>query len=1131
MTEERTVAEWMSATSVKDKEDMSSNIAQRFDQGTLAPQIILRDLQQYISEDASLTDVAKGLELFTSVLTRMQNQLNSRQDVHLLVEYFCNRLHNTDEILSYRAGLKEVLTSLSLLAKMDNKFIKSDSAEIVKAMFAIARRDTLREQKAATRLVLFQLLDMLFKKYKSTLYADIGRDEYASGLVSIAEFEKDPSCLSILFQMYADLGPDLSHASAKNIWESYIRYFPIKMGGNARDESKPSIDHLKVLLLQCFVSSDLYAEWAFPRLIEQLDIDQDLTANVKLDVLETMATCAATYSPQVAQQWSTKVYDALKFEVLNGTNEDFIEGTLKVFRSMTKTLQKLSQDWNNEDDVFVRYVVDICRQCIQRLHEPERRFVRPCGRILAAIASTSPIAFSIVIKSTVSVLLVIWQDLDSTKDRKQFLDIFNYLLRARLEVGEALDKEQNISDPNKLLAEKEAMISALSVYQERLIEIYFGAITQEMSTDLEDAQYRIETIKGLTLLVQIPNFLAGYAKNTVFDVLTTTALDVKLDQKIHDESISALETISIEDPEAFRDIVLRSFLHKLPDSVSSEKATQKEEIRAHITVIEGITRVACTSTCKIEFSDGAPLNAITNYKYRLFDEFQTALLKKLTDAVLTHKGQIQYAKILLAAVFRGLEMFDHAINRDEEKGDILPDVDPKTGPYTWIVQLLYRLVTKQKQNDSDPDQWYIGLRELPITEGQKDDNDIYDDFFVHLVGKIATLALRSRRTTPLNNFLLNYDEAHPDEPSQIWGLFRTETAKGSLMLPQQHLLHGPADKCTANILSMSLIAGLRREDKSRLRINIGDTTASMFRNAISTTSQASVPARIAILEFMQLLINKFAATKESITNDERKLIQIVKDEVEDSQSKSEEETNNVYQTLAYFTAAALARYDETTPTLIQLMLDELTSATRGRRVAQSFRILLAPSPTMNEQNHCIIRPLRIGRLFELVVPRIISIWKESNVKDVKVNCSVALAAVLSYMPESLLTSHATETMPLILEGTNVPNDDQTQMSSIEILIKFVADAPKVIEEHLDSLISRMTARTHNAVATSAACRVKAVDCLTTLPKHLRSELLLQRRPRLYNELNIALGDSSREVRFKAGVCKMAWFALDEKTSE
>lgn len=710
---------------------------------------------------------------------------------------------------------------------MDSKFLKSDSSEIVKALFSLAKRDTLREQKAATRLVLFQLLETLLRRHESTLLRDIGREEFVKGLVAVAEFEKDPSCLNILFEMYTELGSDLSPESAKNIWESYIRYFPIKMGGNARDESKPSIEQLKGLLLRCFVSSDLYAEWAFPRLIEQLDVDQDLTANVKMDVLETIATCASTYSPQVVAQWSTKVYDALKFEVLNGTNEDFIEGALKIFRRMTGNLEKLLQDWKNDDDIFVKYVVDISRQCVQRLHEPEHKFVQPCGRILAALASTSPIAFHIVIRSTVSVLLVIWQDLETIKDKRQFLDLFNLLFQARLDAGKAIDINPKALEPTKYLARKAAMVDSLAAYRERLTEIYFGSMAQEAPSNSEEIQYRIETIKGLTLLARVPDFLTGYAKNTVFDILTATALDLRLDQKVYDESVTALQTISIEDPDAFRDIVLLNFFHKLPDVLSTDKDAQKAEIKTNIQILGGITKIACTSTCKVELAGGPPANAVTNHKYRLFDEYQSTLIKKLTDGVIVHKGQMQYAKVLLAAVFRGLELFDKALDQDKDNGNELEDVDPKTHPYAWIVQLLYRLVVKQKSHENEPlatkGEWYIGLQELPVGSNEQTNNSAsevdmvaYDDFFIQLVGKVATLALRSQRTTPLNNFLLNYDEEHLDDPSQVWALFCPEIQKSSLTNSQLDLQYGPAEKCTANILSMSLMAGLRREVCSML---------------------------------------------------------------------------------------------------------------------------------------------------------------------------------------------------------------------------------------------------------------------------------------------------------------------------
>ena len=100
----------------------------------------------------------------------------------------------------------------------------------------------------------------------------------------MAEFEKDPSCLRILFHSYELISHlwNLDSASFKNIWDSYSRYFPITLSGAGRDPSLPTPEELKMLLRSCFISHDDYAEHAIPRLIDMLDTAQDVvTANVK----------------------------------------------------------------------------------------------------------------------------------------------------------------------------------------------------------------------------------------------------------------------------------------------------------------------------------------------------------------------------------------------------------------------------------------------------------------------------------------------------------------------------------------------------------------------------------------------------------------------------------------------------------------------------------------------------------------------------------------------------------------------------------------------------------------------------------------------------------------------------------
>ena len=121
-------------------------------------------------------------------------------------------------------------------------------------------------------------------------------------------------------------------------------------------------------------------------------------------------------------------------------------------------------------------------------------------------------------------------------------------------------------------------------------------------------------------------------------------------------------------------------------------------------------------------------------------------------------------------------------------------------------------------------------------------------------------------------------------------------------------------------------------------------------------------------------------------------------------------------------------------------------------------------------------------------------------------------------------------LPLILEGTNVQNDDFTKLACIEIIRKVVPLSPDAVRIHLDSVINRMTDRTHNTYYSpsdaNAACRVAAVDVLGLLPKYVDNAELLKRKSKIMTELDTALNDVDVEVRTRAQKCKMAYFNLD-----
>jgi DNA repair/transcription protein MET18/MMS19 len=205
--------------------------------------------------------------------------------VHVLVEYLCARLDNKDEIHNYRAGIREVAESLQAIANW-KRFIPGDGIPIVTAVFGLASGSTFKDQKPPTRLALFKLIDFMFRTYVKNLTREKSVNYLVEGLISMAELEKNPACLAVVFPLYEHISKewDLSTPDFNGIWDSFIRYFPITVGSTAQDPSAPTREDLKAYLLQCITSNDAYAEYAFPRLIDMLDTKSDLSANTKVRV-------------------------------------------------------------------------------------------------------------------------------------------------------------------------------------------------------------------------------------------------------------------------------------------------------------------------------------------------------------------------------------------------------------------------------------------------------------------------------------------------------------------------------------------------------------------------------------------------------------------------------------------------------------------------------------------------------------------------------------------------------------------------------------------------------------------------------------------------------------------------------
>lgn len=303
----------------------------------------------------------------------------------------------------------------------------------------------------------------------------------------------------------------------------------------------------------------------------------------------------------------------------------------------------------------------------------------------------------------------------------------------------------------------------------------------------------------------------------------------------------------------------------------------------------------------------------------------------------------------------------------------------------------------------------------------------------------------------------------------------------------------------------------------------------MILNAVSLKSGSSPFSHVAMLWMLQLLVNKFGASKETLANGSS-LLEVMKSVLEDK-SLSSAQKAKAYQVLAYFAAASLASFDSTMPTLIGLMIEGIKDVKFGRKIAQSFRILLADLPILTEANYCTLRKLRKTRLFTLAVEPLITLWQRATAKDLKDSYLVAIAGVLIYISPTYLIedSTASRLVPLILEGVTVMDEDWTKVAFLKILVGIIPLRPSLVQEHLDSVLGRVFDRLRNTCDEpsdgSVECRVLALEVIMLLITHIKPSLLVQRSTKVLPELATAKDDVAWEVRQKATQCSMQWFYM------
>lgn len=345
-----------------------------------------------------------------------------------------------------------------------------------------------------------------------------------------------------------------------------------------------------------------------------------LRSQPQKDVLQTITACAHSYTPEAVANYSTQLWDSLKYEILQAQEEDLAFEALHAIRAIAECLSS-GLNSTGAQTPLARYLRQITIICNKQLQEPQQKQARPAGQILSSVATASPIAFMHVIKAVVAPLLTVYQDAEGFGKQRALLEVLNRLLESALTVyGQwgSLDPYPDLINP-------------LEAFKDRLYEMYTSAL---MGAAKEEVSFRMVALKGLVDLSKLRKYLSDEEIGMVVQYLDEILLDEAAcnQDELRGTATHGLIEISKIKPDIIINITFPAFMAKLPDI--DDQGRQE-----HLLILESLAKLSIQEP--------------------FFDLLLRRLLNKL-DIVLQHTQSPIYPRAILSTLPYALSRRDFA---------------------------------------------------------------------------------------------------------------------------------------------------------------------------------------------------------------------------------------------------------------------------------------------------------------------------------------------------------------------------------------------------------------------------------------------------------------------------------------
>ncbi|EGC44724.1 DNA repair/transcription protein [Histoplasma capsulatum var. duboisii H88] len=306
---------------------------------------------------------------------------------------------------------------------------------------------------------------------------------------------------------------------------------------------------LKTRLQNCISSTQLFAPYAFPSLLDKLD---STSLNVKKDALNSLYACISSYDPATVSRYSISVWDTLKFEILHAQEEIIAEESLRVLQCLAKRLSTITT--KSQTSALLQFLKPITKECNEQLREPQQKQAQPARQILRSLSSASLTSFTLIIQDVIVPLLTVYQHADGIAKQRGLLETFVALFDSAIDIlGTWTTPGSDFSQENPL-----------SPFEERLLEIFSQAL---MGSAKDETSFRLTSMQGLLRL----SILRGFLQDNEIGLFVQYLDEILLTEtsgkpELRKAAIDALAGISEHKSRLIMDISFPALMAMLPDS-------------------------------------------------------------------------------------------------------------------------------------------------------------------------------------------------------------------------------------------------------------------------------------------------------------------------------------------------------------------------------------------------------------------------------------------------------------------------------------------------------------------------------------------------------------------------------------